>query len=104
MSTLATIVNSPIPRVFCFQATHIRLQSLAEYAVMFLSLTSVILDVQCFTVQPVLEEHPQFKNKPVPDQIITWVYVFVETDCIKMLESGTVSGLSSVWLPYQLEI
>uniref|UniRef100_A0A670JCX0 Dedicator of cytokinesis 2 n=1 Tax=Podarcis muralis TaxID=64176 RepID=A0A670JCX0_PODMU len=28
--------------------------------------------VQCFTVQPVLEEHPQFKNKPVPDQIITF--------------------------------
>uniref|UniRef100_A0A8D0BC85 Dedicator of cytokinesis 2 n=1 Tax=Salvator merianae TaxID=96440 RepID=A0A8D0BC85_SALMN len=28
--------------------------------------------IQCFTVQPVLEEHPQFKNKPVPDQIINF--------------------------------
>uniref|UniRef100_A0A803TE08 Dedicator of cytokinesis 2 n=1 Tax=Anolis carolinensis TaxID=28377 RepID=A0A803TE08_ANOCA len=28
--------------------------------------------IQCFTVQPVLEEHPRFKNKPVPDQIINF--------------------------------
>ncbi|XP_044136813.1 dedicator of cytokinesis protein 2 isoform X2 [Bufo gargarizans] len=28
--------------------------------------------IQCFTVQPVLEERPQFKNKPVPDQIINF--------------------------------
>uniref|UniRef100_A0A8D2Q3K9 Dedicator of cytokinesis 2 n=1 Tax=Varanus komodoensis TaxID=61221 RepID=A0A8D2Q3K9_VARKO len=28
--------------------------------------------IQCFTVQPVLEEHAQFKNKPVPDQIINF--------------------------------
>nr|DBA30779.1 TPA: hypothetical protein GDO54_006721 [Pyxicephalus adspersus] len=28
--------------------------------------------IQCFTVQPVLEEQPQFKNKPVPDQIINF--------------------------------
>ncbi|XP_070790171.1 dedicator of cytokinesis protein 2 [Pituophis catenifer annectens] len=28
--------------------------------------------IQCFTVQPVLEEHPQFKNKPVPDQVINF--------------------------------
>uniref|UniRef100_A0A8C3ET96 Dedicator of cytokinesis 2 n=1 Tax=Corvus moneduloides TaxID=1196302 RepID=A0A8C3ET96_CORMO len=26
--------------------------------------------IQCFTVQPVLEEQPRFKNKAVPDQII----------------------------------
>ncbi|CAH2276722.1 dedicator of cytokinesis 2 [Pelobates cultripes] len=30
------------------------------------------LDIQCFTVQPVLEEQPRFKNKPVPDQIINF--------------------------------
>uniref|UniRef100_A0A4W3K9F1 Dedicator of cytokinesis 2 n=1 Tax=Callorhinchus milii TaxID=7868 RepID=A0A4W3K9F1_CALMI len=28
--------------------------------------------IQCFTVQPVLDEHPGFKNKPVPDQIINF--------------------------------
>lgn len=28
--------------------------------------------IQCFTVQPVLDEHPRFKNKPVPDQIINF--------------------------------
>ncbi|XP_053574538.1 LOW QUALITY PROTEIN: dedicator of cytokinesis protein 2 [Bombina bombina] len=28
--------------------------------------------IQCFTVQPVLEEQPRFKNKPVPDQIINF--------------------------------
>uniref|UniRef100_A0A452H6G6 Uncharacterized protein n=1 Tax=Gopherus agassizii TaxID=38772 RepID=A0A452H6G6_9SAUR len=28
--------------------------------------------IQCFTVQPVLEEHTRFKNKPVPDQIINF--------------------------------
>ncbi|XP_040200610.1 dedicator of cytokinesis protein 2 isoform X1 [Rana temporaria] len=28
--------------------------------------------IQCFTVQPVLEEQPQFRNKPVPDQIINF--------------------------------
>ncbi|KAM4748805.1 dedicator of cytokinesis protein 2 [Rhinophrynus dorsalis] len=28
--------------------------------------------IQCFTVQPVLEEQSQFKNKPVPDQIINF--------------------------------
>ncbi|KAG9490824.1 hypothetical protein GDO78_006256 [Eleutherodactylus coqui] len=28
--------------------------------------------LRCFTVQPVLEEQPQFKNKPVPDQIINF--------------------------------
>nr|XP_033783137.1 dedicator of cytokinesis protein 2 isoform X1 [Geotrypetes seraphini] len=28
--------------------------------------------IQCFTVQPVLEEQPQFMNKPVPDQIINF--------------------------------
>lgn len=28
--------------------------------------------IQCFTVQPVLEEHVRFKNKPVPDQIINF--------------------------------
>uniref|UniRef100_H3BDM0 Dedicator of cytokinesis 2 n=1 Tax=Latimeria chalumnae TaxID=7897 RepID=H3BDM0_LATCH len=28
--------------------------------------------IQCFTVQPVLEEQAQFKNKPVPDQIINF--------------------------------
>lgn len=33
-------------------------------------LTAGIPDIQCFTVQPVLDEHPRFKNKPVPDQII----------------------------------
>lgn len=33
-------------------------------------LTSTISDIQCFTVQPVLEEQPGFKNKAVPDQII----------------------------------
>lgn len=27
-------------------------------------------DIQCFTVQPVLEIPPRLKNKPVPDQII----------------------------------
>ena len=27
-------------------------------------------DLQCFTVQPVLEMPPRLKNKPVPDQII----------------------------------
>ncbi|KAB1259387.1 Dedicator of cytokinesis protein 2 [Camelus dromedarius] len=31
-----------------------------------------IADIQCFTVQPVLDEHPRFKNKPVPDQIINF--------------------------------
>ncbi|ELW66240.1 Dedicator of cytokinesis protein 2 [Tupaia chinensis] len=31
-----------------------------------------IPDIQCFTVQPVLDEHPRFKNKPVPDQIINF--------------------------------
>jgi len=35
-----------------------------------LPLTFTILDIQCFTVQPVLEEQPRFKNKAVPDQII----------------------------------
>ncbi|RLW02959.1 hypothetical protein DV515_00006994, partial [Chloebia gouldiae] len=29
-------------------------------------------DIQCFTVQPVLEEQPRFKNKAVPDQIINF--------------------------------
>lgn len=33
-------------------------------------LTFTIPDIQCFTVQPVLEEQPRFKNKAVPDQII----------------------------------
>lgn len=33
-------------------------------------LTFTISDIQCFTVQPVLEEQPRFKNKAVPDQII----------------------------------
>ncbi|KAF4789867.1 Dedicator of cytokinesis protein 2 [Turdus rufiventris] len=28
--------------------------------------------IQCFTVQPVLEEQPRFKNKAVPDQIINF--------------------------------
>uniref|UniRef100_A0A8C8S564 Dedicator of cytokinesis 2 n=1 Tax=Pelusios castaneus TaxID=367368 RepID=A0A8C8S564_9SAUR len=28
--------------------------------------------IQCFTVQPVLEEHTRFRNKPVPDQIINF--------------------------------
>uniref|UniRef100_A0A8C3JRM8 Dedicator of cytokinesis 2 n=1 Tax=Calidris pygmaea TaxID=425635 RepID=A0A8C3JRM8_9CHAR len=28
--------------------------------------------IQCFTVQPVLEEQPKFKNKAVPDQIINF--------------------------------
>uniref|UniRef100_A0A8C4YDA8 Dedicator of cytokinesis 2 n=1 Tax=Gopherus evgoodei TaxID=1825980 RepID=A0A8C4YDA8_9SAUR len=28
--------------------------------------------IQCFTVQPVLEEHTRFKNNPVPDQIINF--------------------------------
>ncbi|XP_053321341.1 dedicator of cytokinesis protein 2 [Spea bombifrons] len=28
--------------------------------------------IQCFTVQPVLEEQPRFRNKPVPDQIINF--------------------------------
>ncbi|XP_069510411.1 dedicator of cytokinesis protein 2 isoform X2 [Ambystoma mexicanum] len=28
--------------------------------------------IQCFTVQPVLEEQPKLKNKPVPDQIINF--------------------------------
>lgn len=36
----------------------------------FKSLTLMPSDIQCFTVQPVLDEHPRFKNKPVPDQII----------------------------------
>lgn len=30
-------------------------------------------DIQCFTVQPVLEIPPRLKNKPVPDQIIKLV-------------------------------
>ncbi|KAG7230330.1 hypothetical protein INR49_024434, partial [Caranx melampygus] len=29
-------------------------------------------DIQCFTVQPVLEIPPRLKNKPVPDQIINF--------------------------------
>uniref|UniRef100_UPI00398F705B dedicator of cytokinesis protein 2-like isoform X1 n=1 Tax=Pristiophorus japonicus TaxID=55135 RepID=UPI00398F705B len=28
--------------------------------------------IQCFTVQPVLEEQPHFKNKPVPDQVMNF--------------------------------
>ncbi|XP_078509500.1 dedicator of cytokinesis protein 2 isoform X2 [Lissotriton helveticus] len=28
--------------------------------------------IQCFTVQPVLEEQPRLKNKPVPDQIMNF--------------------------------
>ncbi|XP_062909750.1 dedicator of cytokinesis protein 2-like [Mobula hypostoma] len=28
--------------------------------------------IQCFTVQPVLEEQSRFKNKPVPDQVINF--------------------------------
>lgn len=35
-----------------------------------MTLTFTISDIQCFTVQPVLEEQPRFKNKAVPDQII----------------------------------
>ncbi|XP_048193177.1 dedicator of cytokinesis protein 2-like, partial [Perognathus longimembris pacificus] len=35
-------------------------------------LNSRTTDIQCFTVQPVLDEHPRFKNKPVPDQIINF--------------------------------
>uniref|UniRef100_A0A3B3T990 DOCKER domain-containing protein n=1 Tax=Paramormyrops kingsleyae TaxID=1676925 RepID=A0A3B3T990_9TELE len=31
---------------------------------------SPMQDIQCFTVQPVLEIPPRLKNKPVPDQII----------------------------------
>ncbi|KAJ7424852.1 hypothetical protein WISP_26324 [Willisornis vidua] len=37
-----------------------------------MSLTPTIPDIQCFTVQPVLEEQPRFKNKAVPDQIINF--------------------------------
>uniref|UniRef100_A0A670YNK1 Dedicator of cytokinesis 2 n=1 Tax=Pseudonaja textilis TaxID=8673 RepID=A0A670YNK1_PSETE len=33
---------------------------------------AAVQHIQCFTVQPVLEEHPQFKNKPVPDQVINF--------------------------------
>ncbi|ERE69495.1 dedicator of cytokinesis protein 5 [Cricetulus griseus] len=36
------------------------------------TLTLMTSDIQCFTVQPVLDEHPRFKNKPVPDQIINF--------------------------------
>lgn len=35
-----------------------------------LFLTGSGSDIQCFTVQPVLEIPPRLKNKPVPDQII----------------------------------
>lgn len=45
-------------------------------------------DIQCFTVQPVLEIPPRLKNKPVPDQIIKSVpfhspcYHKVKCECL----------------------
>lgn len=54
-----------LEKKICIQNAH-----LCQYTV----LNTAFSDIQCFTVQPVLEIPPRLMNKPVPDQIIKLVY------------------------------
>uniref|UniRef100_A0A8B9FXC1 Dedicator of cytokinesis 2 n=1 Tax=Amazona collaria TaxID=241587 RepID=A0A8B9FXC1_9PSIT len=59
--------------------------------------------IQCFTVQPVLEEQPRFKNKAVPDQIINFyksnnVHLFHYSRPVRKGSVDPENEFASMWI------
>ncbi|XP_043925470.1 dedicator of cytokinesis protein 2 [Protopterus annectens] len=59
--------------------------------------------IQCFTVQPVLEEHSRFRNKPVPDQIINFfkanhVKTFQYSRPVRKGSADPENEFASMWI------